>query len=202
MRALIGMGREGVLGQRARIRQSKDEKNVLEVDRIQHEVAAQFPDNVTYVDAHAVADEPASTSRRSLTTTGKRVLMRAGDGIHLTGAGGDHLAFTIFQLLDLRWTIRAQAVPGQTKKTIAARGSTQVSGSGSSSSGVQRLVPLERILEREPIQRHDRDVGDHGHDPDHGQHPADGEHERDHGTVDAAAVRPVGSRLASVGSRP
>lgn len=136
MRVLIGMGREVYWVNAPVLANQRDEKNVLEVNRIQREVSTRFPDNVTYVDAHTLfADDRGQYQSSELDDNGKRVVMRAGDGIHLTGAGGDHLAFTIFQLLDLRWKIRAQAVPGQAKKTIVARGSTQVPGSEGSSSG-------------------------------------------------------------------
>src|SRR6476646_9004937 len=135
MRVLIGMGREVYWVNAPVLADSHDEQNVLEVNRIQREVSTRFPDNVTYVDAHTLfADERGNYQSSELDDNGKRVVMRASDGIHLTGAGGDHLAFTIFQLLDLRWKIRDQAVPGQAKKTIVARGSTQVPGSESSSS--------------------------------------------------------------------
>ena len=59
MRILIGDGRE-VYWVNAPVMRDEDlEENILEVDEIQREVAARFPDNVTFVDAHTLfADEP------------------------------------------------------------------------------------------------------------------------------------------------
>ncbi len=135
MRILIGDGREVYWVNAPVLADSNDEKRVLAVDRIQHDVAAQFPDNVTYVDSHTLfADDRGQFQSSLIDDSGKRVVMRAGDGVHLTGAGADHLATAIFKLLDARWKIIKQAVPGQTKKVIAAKGSTQVPGSGTGSS--------------------------------------------------------------------
>jgi hypothetical protein len=144
MRILIGPGRD-VYWVNAPVMGDDDvEENILEIDRIQREVAARYPDQITFVDAHTLfADEQGEYQSSMLDESGRRVSLRAGDGIHLTGAGADHLATHVFDLLDAEWRIQAQAVPGQTKRVIMSKGSTQVpsggssgsSGSGSGSSG-------------------------------------------------------------------
>ncbi|MGZ4689120.1 MAG: DUF459 domain-containing protein [Acidimicrobiia bacterium] len=133
MRILVGPGREVYWVNAPVMRDESLEKNVKKVDEIQRAVAATIP-QVTFVDAHTLfADETGDYQSSLPDNTGKVVVMRAGDGIHLTGAGGDHLARAIFKQLDPQWRILEQAVPSQPKKVIVTRGSTQVPGSGGSS---------------------------------------------------------------------
>ena len=69
MRVLIGMGR-GALGQRRYSLNQSDEKNVLEVNRIQREVSARFPTtSPTSALTRCSRTSAADTSRRSSTTT-------------------------------------------------------------------------------------------------------------------------------------
>jgi hypothetical protein len=136
MKVLIGPGREVYWVNAPVLADEDDEENVLKVDEIQREVAARYSSNVTFVDAHTLfADEQGEYQSSMTDESGKRIALRAGDGIHFTGAGADHLAAEIFELLDANWNIEAQAVPGQTKRVIVTRGSTQVPGSGSSGTG-------------------------------------------------------------------
>lgn len=135
MRILIGNGREVYWVNAPVMRDSDLEANIVKVDEIQREVAAKFP-QITFVDAHTLfADETGEYQSSLPDDHGDRVQMRAGDGIHLTDAGGDHLARKIFDQLDARWKITEQQVPGQPKKVLVTRGSTQVPGSGANSSG-------------------------------------------------------------------
>ncbi len=137
MRILVGDGREVYWVNAPVMRDSRLEKNILKVDAIQRAVASKIPE-VTFVDAHTLFADDAGHYQSSLPdATGETVLMRAGDGIHLTGAGGDHLARAIFTVLERRWKILEQAVVGQPKKVLVTKGSTQIGGnsSGNSSSG-------------------------------------------------------------------
>jgi lysophospholipase L1-like esterase len=138
MRILVGDGREVYWVNAPVMRDHDLEERVLKVDEIQRSVAAMFPD-VTFVDAHTLfADETGEYVSSLPDETGDNVQMRAGDGIHFSDAGGDHLAREIYQLMDPGWKISQQQVPGQPKKVLVTRGSTQVpgsSGSNGSSSG-------------------------------------------------------------------
>jgi hypothetical protein len=135
MRVLVGDGREVYWVNVPVVADEDDEENVQKVNAIQESVARnKFPDHVKVVDAHTLfADETGEYVQSLPDESGRRVSMRAGDGIHLSGAGGDHLAREIFQELDASWKILEQAVPGETKRVIAARGSDVVPGSGSGS---------------------------------------------------------------------
>ncbi len=135
MRILVGSGREVYWVNAPVMRDERLESDVLKVNEIQRETAAKV-DGVTFIDAHTLfADETGAYQASLPDATGKKVLMRAGDGIHLTGAGGDHLAQVIFDKIDKDWKLLEQAVPGQPKRVLVTKGSTQVAGSSSSSSG-------------------------------------------------------------------
>jgi hypothetical protein len=133
MRILAGSGRE-VYWVNAPVMRDEDlEANVLKVNEIQREAAAKV-DGVTFIDSHTLfADETGQFQSSLPDATGKKVLMRAGDGIHFTGAGGDHLAKVIFDQIVKDWNVLEQAVPSQPKKVLVTKGSTQVAGSSSSS---------------------------------------------------------------------
>jgi hypothetical protein len=54
--------------------------------------------------------------------------MRAGDGIHFSAAGADHLSAALFQILDARWRLLAQADLEHPKEVRETEGSTQIPG--------------------------------------------------------------------------
>ncbi len=136
MKLLIGDGRDVYWVNAPVMRSQNLEKGVLKVDEIQRSVASMFPDHVTFVDAHTLfADETGEYMSSLPDANGDNVQMRAGDGIHLSDAGGDHLAKEIFDLIDPRWRVTAQQVPSQPKKVLVTRGSETRPGSGGSSSG-------------------------------------------------------------------
>ena len=141
MTLLVGPGRDVYWVGAPVVRDKRFETGVREVDAIQRAVARRVK-HVTFVDSHTLfADERGNYQSSFADETGTRVPMRAGDGVHLSPAGGDHLARAVFGLMDHAWSITAQAVPGQPKKVIETRGSTRVpgtsrsTGSGSSSGG-------------------------------------------------------------------
>lgn len=139
MRILIGAGRE-VYWVNAPVMEEPDlEANIKKVNEIQHEVAAKYPKNVTLIDAHTLfADEQGDYQSSITDQNGDRVYLRAGDGIHLSGDGGDHLAQPIFTMLDARWHLSQQADPLHPKKVLVTKGSTQVPGSDNGGSSSYR----------------------------------------------------------------
>jgi hypothetical protein len=140
MRELKGNDGREVLWVNAPVMRDEDlEANIKKVDEIQRRVAARLG-GITIVDAHTLfADETGEYSSSLPDENGDLVNMRAGDGIHLSGDGAQHLANAVFQQLDAVWNITAQQVAGQTKKVIVAEGSdtnygmNNGSGSGSGS---------------------------------------------------------------------
>lgn len=141
MKILADKGREVYWVNAPVMRDEKTEANVKKVDAIQRRVASRVK-GVTFVDAHTLfADEAGDYVSSLPDETGEKVVMRAGDGIHLTGEGAKHLARAIYAMLDPLWKITEQQVVGQEKKVIVSEGSDRNygngsgSGSGSNSSG-------------------------------------------------------------------
>jgi hypothetical protein len=98
------------------------------VNAIFEEVIAQYP-TAHYVDAYSVLSDSEGKYASSLPDAdGDSVLVRAGDGVHLTPEGGDLVANAVFEQLDPECDIEQQAVPGQAKKTVEVRGSSQLPG--------------------------------------------------------------------------
>jgi hypothetical protein len=109
-------------------------RHVRDVNAVVQDVIARHPE-ITYVDSYSLFSDADGNYAASLPDgTGKRVPVRAGDGIHFTPEGGDRLSAAVFKLLDARWHILQQAVPGAAKQVIQTKGSTQVAGTSRSPS--------------------------------------------------------------------
>ncbi|HYV60633.1 MAG TPA: DUF459 domain-containing protein [Acidimicrobiia bacterium] len=103
-------------------------QRVQGVNEVFRDVAARHPD-VTYVDAYTAFSGPDGSFASTLPVPGGGVArVRGADGIHFTPEGGDLLARQVFDQLDPACKVAQQAVPGVTKPTIEAQGSTSVPG--------------------------------------------------------------------------
>jgi hypothetical protein len=124
------------------LKDDKMDEGASAVNAVAQDVVAKHKDAV-YVDAHKLfSDSDGKYAQNLPDETGKVVTMRAGDGVHLTVDGGDHLANAVFKQLDAQCRITAQKVEGQVKQTIQTEGSTQVApGSGSNGGTVQTTPP-------------------------------------------------------------
>lgn len=112
--------------------------HVRDVNAVVQDVVAQHPE-ITYVDSYSLFSQADGTYSASLPdASGNPVLVRAGDGIHFTPEGGDRLAAAVFKLLDARWHILQQAVPGAAKQVVQTKGSTQVPGTSRSPGSYRR----------------------------------------------------------------
>jgi hypothetical protein len=95
-----------------------------------------------YVDAHKLFTDSDGKYAQNLTdATGKLVTMRAGDGVHLTVAGGEYLARAVYAQLDAQCRITAQKVEGHDKQTIQTEGSTQVAPNSSGNGTTVQTTP-------------------------------------------------------------
>jgi hypothetical protein len=107
---------------------AKYSERIKGVNDVFREVAAKHP-NVTYVDAYSLFSGPDGSYAPNLPVPGAGVVrVRAADGIHFTPRGGDLLAQGVYDELDPACQIARQAVPGATKRTIEAEGSSSVPG--------------------------------------------------------------------------
>lgn len=141
MRVLVGQGREVYWVGAPIMRDHRYAEQVRAIDTIQQEVAQRHPE-VTYVDAYNLFSDANGQYTSTLPdATGKRVVVRAGDGVHLTPEGGDLLAARIFTLLDARWHLRAQAVPGAPRTVIQSKDSTLYPGTYRSQPGPSSVPP-------------------------------------------------------------
>lgn len=115
---------------------------IKELNAVEKEVAKKHPSTV-FVDTYALlADQDGKYSATVTDETGKTIVARSGDGVHLTPDGANYLATAVFKLIDARCKVTAQAVTGVTKQTIQTPGSTQVApGSGGSGGSVGTTPP-------------------------------------------------------------
>jgi uncharacterized protein len=103
-------------------------ERVRAVNEVVRDAAARYPEMI-YVDAYSLFSTPDGTYAPSLSVAGGKVVrVRGADGIHFTPEGGDLLATTLFERLDPACKITKQAVPGEAKQTIEAKGSSSVPG--------------------------------------------------------------------------
>ncbi len=145
MRQLVGPDHREVLWVGAPVAKTKSlETGVLAVDQIQKNVAASIA-GVTYFDSHALFDDALGQYQQSFPDElGRRQVMRAGDGVHFSVAGGDYISRALFRILDRHWDLTAQSILNAPKTVRETEGSTlvpgthrsvgQSTGSGSSSS--------------------------------------------------------------------
>jgi hypothetical protein len=112
------------------LKDTRMDAGAAQVSEVAREVIARHPE-ATYVDAHALfADANGKYTSTMTALDGKRVVIRAGDGVHLTPEGGDKLAEAVMNLLDARCHVLAQAVPGVKQPVIQTKGSTAIPGTG------------------------------------------------------------------------
>ena len=104
-------------------------------------VIARNPD-AHFVDAHTLLDAEDGTYTPTIDLDGKKVLIRAGDGVHLTPEGGDFVGTALFDLIDQQCLLKAQSVPNSKQVVIETKGSTSVpSGSTANAPVPQATTP-------------------------------------------------------------
>jgi uncharacterized protein len=79
-----------------------------------------------FVDAHTLLDADDGTYTSTVDVDSKKVLVRAGDGVHLTPEGGEFVGNALFDLIDQQCSLKAQSVPGSKQVVVETRGSTTV----------------------------------------------------------------------------
>jgi hypothetical protein len=88
-------------------------------------VVASNPD-AHFVDAHALLDAEDGTYTPTVDVDGKKVLVRSGDGVHLTPEGGEFVGGALFDLIDQQCSLKAQSVPNSKQVVLETKGSTSV----------------------------------------------------------------------------
>jgi hypothetical protein len=116
------------------LQEKRKDAGVQQVNAVAQGVVEQHP-RATYVDAYTLfADAEGKYAASLPDERGKVVRVRAGDGVHLTDAGGDRLAQPLFDLVDRRCDVRGHAIEGSPKPVLQAEDSDGPGG-GSGGSG-------------------------------------------------------------------
>jgi len=123
------------------LRDVKQEAGAKAVAAVIEDVVSKSPSAV-FVDAHDLLDGDDGTYSTVIDVDGKKVTVRAGDGVHLTPDGGDYLGDAIFDKIDAHCRIKAQTVPGQRQQVVETKGSTSVApGSTATAPPVAATTP-------------------------------------------------------------
>jgi hypothetical protein len=150
METFVGPGRTVYWLGSPPLADDKMDAAVVEVNAVAQEVAARHP-NVHYVDTYELfSDRDGGFAYDLPDEKGQVVTMRAGDGVHFTMDGADHLSRKMYELVDAQCGVTEQKVDGQTRQAIETEGSTQVApgatsgssnSSGSSGGGTLQTTP-------------------------------------------------------------
>lgn len=104
------------------LQEKRKDAGVQQVNAVARRVVEQHP-RATYVDAYTLfADDDGKYAASLPDEAGKAVRVRAGDGVHLTDAGGDRLAEPVFDLVDQRCDVTPRAIEGSPKPVLQAEG--------------------------------------------------------------------------------
>src|SRR5262249_6454879 len=103
-------------------------------------VIARNPD-AHFVDAHALLDAEDGTYTSTVDVDGKKVLVRSGDGVHLTPEGGEFVGAAPFDLIDQQCQLKAQTVPNSKQVVLDTRAATGVRVGGSPNPPTPRPPP-------------------------------------------------------------
>ena len=117
------------------MKDSKINNGVRQIGELQRNVARRFP-TVVWIDGYSLFDDASgSYATRIIDANGDSILARAGDGVHLSPAGGDYLGGAVFDEIDLIWHLREQAVSGHPQRVVETKGSTYIPGTRPSTLG-------------------------------------------------------------------
>ena len=117
------------------MKDSKINNGVRQIGELQRNVARRFP-TVVWIDGYSLFDDASGAyATRIIDANGDSILARAGDGVHLSPAGGDYLGGAVFDEIDLIWHLRDQAVSGRPQRVVETKGSTYIPGTRPSTLG-------------------------------------------------------------------
>ena len=133
------------------LRDVKQEAGAKAVAEVIRDVVGKSPSAV-YVDAHDLLDGDDGTYSPVIDVGGKKVTVRAGDGVHLTPDGGDYLGDAIFDLIDAQCRIKAQSVSGHPQPVIETKGSTSVApGTTATAPPISATTPATVAVTAPPV---------------------------------------------------
>jgi hypothetical protein len=107
------------------LRDTKQDSGAQAAAAVIKSVVAGNP-HANFVDAHALLDADDGSYTSTMEVNGKKVLVRAGDGVHFTPEGGEFVGNALFELIDAQCSLKAQAVPNSRQVVVETKGSTSV----------------------------------------------------------------------------
>lgn len=123
------------------IQEKRKDDGAVQVNEVAQSVIRSHED-VTYVDSYKLFSGPDGKFAANLAgVNGKIVRVRAGDGLHLTPAGGDLLAKPVFDMIERRCHLEGQSVPDHTQPVIQTKGSGQAPGTQGTTSNTTATTP-------------------------------------------------------------
>ncbi len=111
------------------LRDTRQEAGVRDVAAVIRSEVDAAP-NARFFDLHDLLDGEDGAYTPFADTDGKRLQVRAGDGVHLTPDGADFVGDALFTKLDAQCRLKAQAVANSRQQVVETQGSTSV-GAGS-----------------------------------------------------------------------
>lgn len=123
------------------LRDSKQEAGTKQVAEITRSLVDRAP-AAEYFDLHDLLDgADGTTYAQTIDVDGRKVMVRAGDGVHLTLDGGDVVGDAIFKRIDAQCRLKAQAVAGAKQTVIETKGSTSVPGGSTTTAPPATVAP-------------------------------------------------------------
>lgn len=107
------------------LRDPKQEAGAKEIAAVIRSVVETRP-RATFFDLHDLLDADDGAYTATVDDGGKKVQVRAGDGVHLTTDGADFVGAAMFAELDGKCRLKAQAVADAKQSVVETKGSTSV----------------------------------------------------------------------------
>src|SRR4029077_20433363 len=105
------------------LRDTKQEAGVRELAPVIESVVDASP-TAKYFDLHDLLDGDDGAYTPFVDVDGKKLQVRAGDGVHLTPDGADFVGDALFTKLDVQCRLKAQAVANSRQQVVETQGST------------------------------------------------------------------------------
>ena len=107
------------------LRDPKQEAGVRDLAAVIESVVDAAP-NAKFFDLHDLLDGDDGSYTPYVDVDGKKLQVRAGDGVHLTPDGADFVGDALFTKLDAQCRLKAQAVANSRQQVVETQGSTSV----------------------------------------------------------------------------
>jgi hypothetical protein len=122
------------------LRDAKQEAGARDVAAVIESVVDAAP-NAQFFDLHDLLDGDDGSYAPTVDVDGKKLQVRAGDGVHLTPDGADFVGEALFSKLDAQCRLKAQAVANSRQQVVETRGSTSVAAGSTATAPPAATTP-------------------------------------------------------------